>query len=162
MSEAPVRVLPADLRDAADRDAFLTLLQGYARDPMGGGEPIPEEALARVAPGLLDLPTASVWLAWQDGEPVGLLTAFLGFSTFRGRPLLNVHDLAVQPDRRGRGIGEALLRAAEEHARKQGCCRLTLEVREHNTRARTLYARFGFGRPGDPERETFFLEKPLA
>jgi ribosomal protein S18 acetylase RimI-like enzyme len=69
---------------------------------------------------------------------------FLGFSTFAARPLLNVHDLAVLPECRGKGVGRALLEAAEARARAHGCCKLTLEVQDSNQRARGLYASFGF------------------
>jgi ribosomal protein S18 acetylase RimI-like enzyme len=63
---------------------------------------------------------------------------------------------------RGRGIGRGLLAAAEAHARAQGCCKLTLEVQEDNTPARSLYERFGFAdvRYGD-SGPTRFLAKPL-
>jgi ribosomal protein S18 acetylase RimI-like enzyme len=37
-----------------------------------------------------------------------------------------------------------LLAAAEEHARRSGCCKLTLEVQDDNKRARSLYQSFGF------------------
>jgi GNAT superfamily N-acetyltransferase len=85
-----------------------------------------------------------VLLAFDGDEPVGIATCFFGFSTFAARPLLNVHDLAVVPARRGDGIGRALLAAAEERARAAGCCKLTLEVQDDNHRARAVYARFGF------------------
>ena len=58
--------------------------------------------------------------------------------------LLNVHDLAVVPEWRGRGIGRSLLSAAEDRARSRGCCKLTLEVQDGNSRARALYETFGF------------------
>jgi len=89
-------------------------------------------------------PTALVLLALVDGSPVGIAVCFFGFSTFRAQPLLNIHDLAVLPDWRGKGIGKALLAAAEERARKRGCCKLTLEVQETNRRALALYETFGF------------------
>ena len=53
------------------------------------------QRLARV-PGALSL------LAYADGQPAGLLNAFLGFSTFAAAPLLNIHDLIVNRDYRGR------------------------------------------------------------
>jgi hypothetical protein len=36
-------------------------------------------------------PNARVFLAYLGGEAVGLATCFIGFSTFHGRPLVNVH-----------------------------------------------------------------------
>jgi ribosomal protein S18 acetylase RimI-like enzyme len=74
-----------------------------------------------------------------------LAVCFFGFSTFQARPLLNIHDLAVVPEYRGRGVGRALLEAAEARAAERGCCKLTLEVQDANPRARQLYERYGFG-----------------
>jgi ribosomal protein S18 acetylase RimI-like enzyme len=89
--------------------------------------------------------------------------AFIGFSTFHARPLLNIHDLAVVPGRRGKGVGRALLTAAEAHAGELGCCKLTLEVQDDNTPARQLYERFGFRNVvyGD-SGPTRFLSKPVG
>jgi ribosomal protein S18 acetylase RimI-like enzyme len=87
----------------------------------------------------------------------------VGFSTFEARPLVNVHDLAVLPEHRGRGVGRALLAGVEQRARARGCCKLTLEVLDTNETARRLYARFGFQDfplQGDPV-PTRFLAKPL-
>jgi ribosomal protein S18 acetylase RimI-like enzyme len=69
---------------------------------------------------------------------------FLGFSTFAARRLLNIHDIAVEPEERGAGVGQKLLARIEQRARDLGCCKLTLEVQENNTRAMRLYTRFGF------------------
>jgi ribosomal protein S18 acetylase RimI-like enzyme len=69
----------------------------------------------------------------------------VGFSTFAARLLINIHDLAVIPEYRGRGIGRLLLEAVEAKGHELGCCKLTLEVREDNQRAQRLYDKFGFG-----------------
>jgi ribosomal protein S18 acetylase RimI-like enzyme len=105
---------------------------------------------------------ALVLLAFADAEIVGVAVCFFGLSTFRAKPLLNVHDLAVLPQYRGMGIGRALLQAAEDRARRNACCKLTLEVQDDNTRARALYRRFGFGdfALGEPA-STRFLAKDL-
>ena len=52
--------------------------------------------------------------------------------------------MAVLPGIRGQGIGQALLSAAETHARERGCCKLTLEVLTGNRPALRSYERFGF------------------
>ncbi|MCP3986576.1 MAG: GNAT family N-acetyltransferase [bacterium] len=139
------------------------MLDAYARDPMGSGAPLPEEVRDRVVSGLLAHPTSRIWLAWEGDRAIGVLVGYLGFSTFRAMPLLNVHDLAVAREHRGERLGERLLEAAEAHARSLGCCKLTLEVQEHNQRARALYDRFGFGHfaAGVKQNPTAFLEKPL-
>ena len=152
----------AVLEDAADAAAVIEVLNSYAADPVGGGCPLGDDARARLVPALRAQPNALVLLAFADGEPTGIAICFFGLSTFQARPLLNIHDLAVIPKYRGRGIGRALLSAAEARAKSRGCCKLTLEVQDGNARARALYERFGFtdfvlGQPV----ATRFLCKPL-
>ncbi|MBA4742917.1 MAG: GNAT family N-acetyltransferase, partial [Azoarcus sp.] len=55
-----------------------------------------------------------------------------------------VHDIAVLPAHRRRGLARALLAAAEEAARQRGCCKLTLEVLSNNHAAMAAYAQQGF------------------
>ena len=152
----------ADLDSPTDAQAVVALLDAYAADPLGAGAPLDPSVKARLISALREVPGRLVLLAFVDGEAVGVLVAFQGFSTFKARPLLNIHDLAVLPGYRGRGIGRGLLAAAEAEARRRGCCKLTLEVREDNPAA-GLYARCGFG-PGLAEGRAAphrFLEKRL-
>lgn len=128
-------------RHAAD---IVSLLDLYARDPMGGGEPLPDKAKDRLVAELAAFPTAFTVLAYVDGQAAGLANCFKGFSTFYCRPLVNIHDLAVAPAFRGAGVSYRLLEKVERLAREQGCCKLTLEVLQGNRVARRAYQRFGF------------------
>jgi ribosomal protein S18 acetylase RimI-like enzyme len=158
-----VQVRRANLDDATDGAAIVLLLNAYAADPRGGGQPLPDEVQQRLVAGLRATPGARVWLAFDGTAAAGVCVAFLGYSTFQARPLLNIHDLAVLPAQRGRGTGRALLAAAQAQALTEGCCKLTLEVQEGNDPARRLYERFGFAdvRYGD-SGPTRFLGKPLT
>lgn len=157
-----IQILDADFGDPTHREAVVTIVDSYARDPVGGGRPLGPEVRDGLVEGLHSHPTARVLLAFAEGSPVGIAICFLGFSTFRARPLLNVHDLAVLPDWRGRGVGRALLTGAEERARREGCCKLTLEVQDDNARARGLYESFGFSDfVVGSSAPTRFLTKPL-
>jgi GNAT superfamily N-acetyltransferase len=158
-----LRTARANLADAAQARAVIELVDSYARDVMGGGEPLPAAVRTRLIPGLARHPTTLVFLAWDDARPVGVAVCFTGFSTFAARPLVNIHDLAVLPDWRGRGVGRLLLRAVAEWARAHDCCKLTLEVLDHNTRARGLYESEGFLPPdmGHPGEQMLFLTKQL-
>jgi ribosomal-protein-alanine N-acetyltransferase len=55
-----------------------------------------------------------------------------------------VLNLAVSPEFRRRGVGEALLSAGLASFRRSRMEEVFLEVRESNTSARALYARHGF------------------
>ena len=156
-----LRVREADFGDERDAKGIVAVLDSYAGAPVGGGQPLSPEVRQRLIPKLREHPTSLVLLAFVDDEPVGIAVCFFGLSTFRAAPLLNIHDLAVLPQYHGRGVGRALLTAAEDHARRKGCCKLTLEVLDDNTRARELYRRFGFDDVVVGKSATRFLAKPL-
>jgi ribosomal protein S18 acetylase RimI-like enzyme len=156
-----VRVREADFDDERDIEGFITILDSYASSAIGGGQPLTADVRARVVPLLREHPTSLVLLALVGEQRVGIAVCFFGLSTFRARPLLNIHDLAVLPEYQGRGVGPALLEAVEERARRKGCCKLTLEVLDDNTRARAVYRRFGFEDSVVGQSATRFLVKPL-
>jgi ribosomal protein S18 acetylase RimI-like enzyme len=137
-------IQPVDFSQSAHRDALILLLEAYAQDPMGGGEPLDAEVKARLCDDMAARPMVASFIAWLDGSPVGLVNCVEGFSTFKSRPLMNIHDLAVLPGHRGMGVGQALMQAAQAHAQARGCCKLTLEVLTGNARALRSYAQFGF------------------
>lgn len=147
---APVRVALADYADARDAQALVHLLDQYARDPMGGGQALSEHARTHLVQALAARqPQAFSLLAWAPapggGErAVGLVNGFEGFSTFACRPLVNVHDLAVDPAWRGQGVGAALLAAVQVQAHARGAVKITLEVLSGNHAAQSLYRRCGF------------------
>ena len=87
------------------------------------------------------------------------ILSFRGFSTVAARPLLNIHDFAVAPEHRRRGLARALLAAVEEKAREIDCCKLTLEVLEHNLRAQGVYRAHGFEADPSAERSFFYTKK---
>jgi ribosomal protein S18 acetylase RimI-like enzyme len=154
-----VVIREADLLDARESLALVEIIDGYAREPGGQSAPLSDEARSALAPGLRAHPAAFALLAWQGEVAVGAAVCVWGFSTFTGCPSLNVHDLAVQPGYRGRGIGRLLLEEVERRARARGSSKLTLEVHASNEGAMRLYRRFGFGPWHAP---TLYVTKPLA
>ncbi|MDF2637843.1 MAG: family N-acetyltransferase [Novosphingobium lindaniclasticum] len=153
----------ADYADAGDAARVVALLGSYARDPMGGGKPLSEDVRERLVPGLAAHPGAFSLLAFEGDDAVGLANCITGFSTFAARPLVNIHDMAVLPAARGRGVGRALMLAVEEEARARGACKITLEVLSGNATAKGLYASLGYGDYAlDPEAGTaLFWDKKL-
>ena len=157
MTEQRLRVRRVAFGEPRDVTAYLDLLDAYARDPMGAGRPLPEAVRTRLAADLAALPGTHCLLAERGAEAVGFATCFVGYSTFQARPLLNIHDIAVLPEWRGRSVAQALLEAIVELARQLGCCRITLEVREDNPRAHAVYERAGF----TAAQCNLFMEKTL-
>jgi len=148
----------ADLSDGGEARALAGILDSYARGPGGQGSPLPPEAHENLASGLLNQTAAFVLLGYHKDQAVGAAVCFWGFSTFAGKPSINIHDLAVLPSFQGRGIGSSLLAEVEKHARARGCCKITLEVHDSNEGAKKLYRATGFG-PWDTP--TFFVSKSL-
>ncbi len=148
----------ADLSDPDHSTAVVEIIDSYARGPGGQNAPLTDFAREKLVPGLIDHPSAMVLLAMADGSAVGTAVCVFSFSTFVGRPTMNIHDFAVLPDYQGRGIGHAMLAEVERLARERGCCRVTLEVHDTNKGAKRLYFQTGFG-PWDPP--TLFVTKPL-
>jgi len=105
--------------------AETLLAQGFDREP--------PDFYALVAE---DAPLATAGL-------MGMLVYYLLPFTFRARPTLFVKELYVCDTGRGRGIGEALMRAAAKEAVAHGCAAIKWQVAEWNTRARAFYERLG-------------------
>jgi len=149
MSGTPstIEIVEADLTLAEHQRAVVEMEAAYALDEFGNGRPLEDEVRERLVPALREHPTTVILLAYDGSRPVGIATCFRGFSTFTARPLLNLHDLAVIPAYRGRGVGRLLLSAVETKARALGCVKVTLEVLEGNAAARRLYEAMGFASP---------------
>lgn len=159
-----MQIIEANLGDEALVRGIIDVLDSYAREPVGGQEPLATDVRERLLRELKTVDAAVILAALDDdARVIGVAVCFRGYSTFNARPLLNIHDLAVLPEKRGHGVGTALLAAVERKARADGCCKLTLEVLDDNVGARRLYesAGFGDGGPGDRETTTLFMQKPL-
>jgi RimJ/RimL family protein N-acetyltransferase len=132
-----------DIRPAVD------LFEAVAAEGkwIGREAPLPTEAEARRVGTVerferdLDDDTVCTFVAEEDGL-VGLATVRLAS--------YGTADLAmfVAGERRGRGIGTALLDAVVDWARDHGARKLALQVWPHNVGARTLYERAGFVEEG--------------
>jgi ribosomal-protein-alanine N-acetyltransferase len=67
---------------------------------------------------------------------------------------VQVNNIAVHPDYRGRGIGEALMRHVIDKVRAKGATFINLEVRLSNAGAVALYKKLGFEILG--ERKNYY------
>lgn len=87
---------------------------------------------------ILTSPTREVYVGLIDGRPIGFAVlmmrgAFVGF----------VQSLAVEPDLRGRGIGQALMRFAEDRILRD-TPNVFLCVSSFNDGAQRFYRRLGY------------------
>jgi ribosomal protein S18 acetylase RimI-like enzyme len=79
-----------------------------------------------------------------------MATCFINFSTFKAKPFINIHDVVIDKQHRGKGFGKNLLNKIESIAIERNYCKITLEVREDNYTAQSLYYDLGF-KEGMPE-----------
>jgi GNAT superfamily N-acetyltransferase len=140
-------------------------LRALATDPRAFGAFLAEEEaqpeawwIDRVTP----TPTNIRFVAEEAGAWLGTC----GLGVKEGEP--EVWGMWVAPEGRGRGVGQLLLRAAEERARAQGATTLTLWVNLEQSAAHALYRRAGFADEGapwqgtrDPTRRYQKMRKPL-
>ena len=100
-----------------------------------------EEQLREVLFG--ERPAAEVLLAFEGETAVGFAVYFYNFSTWLGRAGLYLEDLFVNPDKRGKGYGRALLIQLAKIARQQGCGRMEWAVLNWNEPAIKFYRTLG-------------------
>ena len=140
----PISVVDAELDRPEHCDGLVAILDEYARLPHIAGRGLPVDVIENLTSRLARTSGKQILLAIDGEKVVGVAVCFEAFSTFAGRPLLNIHDLAVTAEYRGQGVGTMLLDAVAQRARELGCCRVTLEVDTENPGAKKLYERSGF------------------
>lgn len=103
----------------------------------------------------------SLWLVACDD---GVIAGYVGSQSVMG--WADMMNLAVHPDYRRRGVGEALVSSLESGLSGNGVSVLTLEVRQSNENAIALYKKMGFEqvgvRPGyyrHPKENALILRK---
>ena len=90
----------------------------------------------------------SVLVADDNGDVIGYTYAAVegyDYLSLRG-PAGVLHDIIVDPEHRGQGVGRLLLDATLEFFRSRGVPRVVLSTAERNEAAQRLFARMGFRR----------------
>ncbi len=67
-----------------------------------------------------------------------------------------IYNVAVDEAARNKGVGSALIQTLVNHCKRESFAFLTLEVRESNAEARSLYGKFGFVKVG--ERKNYYSD----
>ncbi len=143
------RATPADLQRIGRLGALL-VGEHHGFDPqrfLAASQATPEGYASFISTQLED-PDAAVLVAEDDGDVIGYAYAAVegyDYMALRG-PAGVLHDLIVDPLRRGRGVGRLLLDAALEFLRTRGAPRVVLSTAERNEAAQRLFASMGFRR----------------
>ena len=158
-----VQIVLANYTNPQHAQDLVLLLNNYALDPMGGSEGLSEHTKTNLVSALNQTENAFSVLCYVDNKPAGLINCFQGFSTFKCKPIINIHDVTVSSEYRGLGLSSQMMEKVQKVAQERGACKLTLEVLEGNTVAQNAYKKMGFsGYELDPKMgKAMFWEKPL-
>lgn len=126
------------------RDLRLLRLSALADSPASFGSKLEEEQGFAESDWREWTTSAAVFIASQDGVPVGMVAALSGEASEERRLVA----LWVQPDHRGERIASDLVSHVAAWARDDGAERVVLWVTQGNAAARHLYGTHGFKRSG--------------
>jgi ribosomal protein S18 acetylase RimI-like enzyme len=152
------RADPIHRAGADDARAIADLLYAFNRE-YDDPTPPPDELAERVRE-LLAAGDTTILLAGEPACAVAVLRFRLGIWS-RGLECY-LAELYVTPERRGQGIGRALMVEAMDLARAEGADHMDLGTGEDDAAARALYESLGFDnheRPGGPLN--YFYERDL-
>lgn len=143
------RAMPADL-PMIGRLGALLVKEHYDFDPQRflAARPGTPEGYASFINTQLEEPDKSVLVADDNGDVLGYAYAAVegyDYMALRG-PAGVLHDIIVDPQHRGRGVGHLLLDAALAFFRLRGVPRVLLSNAEQNEAAQRLFASMGFRR----------------
>jgi ribosomal protein S18 acetylase RimI-like enzyme len=139
---------PIRIASTADAETFGRLLHAFNAE-FGEHEPDAETIAERAAPLIA---SGEVMVLFGGEGPDGFAELRFRPSLYTGALDAYLEELYVVPERRGRGLGRALLEAAMEYARERGAARIDLNTSVDDVAARALYERSGFtNREGGPD-----------
>ena len=85
-----------------------------------------------------------VWMAYDEDVVAGICVICYAVSTSMGSLVAKLDDVSVKEDRRGQGIGSALMESLKEQLKKESVTRIDVGVHLENPQAREFYQRLGF------------------
>jgi ribosomal protein S18 acetylase RimI-like enzyme len=133
--EQAIRIRPAE---DGDRRPLAELFAAVAEERDGIATEPPVDIDKRAASWLLE----GTLVAVDGDEIVGSIHVDAGWHG------VGEIGMTVARDRRGQGVGSALMAAAVEWSRERGLHKLSLSVFPHNDAAIALYRKFGFVEEG--------------
>lgn len=148
----------ADLGNEEHCKHIIALVNEYRCDSMGGTIGVlSKDGEQRLIDGLRKHPCSVVYFAIYDKSIAGMAVCFIGFSTFKAKRLINIHDIIIYTEFRRKGIASFILQEISSIYAHEEYCKLTLEVRTDNYSAKRLYFNSGLG-PCEPPMEFWVKE----
>jgi ribosomal protein S18 acetylase RimI-like enzyme len=152
VSDTPVTVRPAVASDvpALGRLGALLVRTHHELDSARfiAASPRTEQGYASWLESQLANPQVIILAAEQDGHVIGYSYSEIqgpDYMSLRG-PAGVLHDIVVDPDHRGEGVGRRLLDATLAWLDARGAPRIVLSTAERNEAAQRLFAAAGFRR----------------
>jgi ribosomal protein S18 acetylase RimI-like enzyme len=140
-SPADVAVIVSLLRDFAEFEnlsEFLTITESDLTEAMFGESAFVEALICECG-----------------GSTAGFAIFYPRFSSFRGQRGYYLEDIYIDSVFRGRGLGEALLRAIARKAKRRGFERIDFQVLEWNSAAIEFYRSLGAALDDDDKHFKF-------
>ncbi len=128
---------------AGEEDEVLAMYEWLFAPP--GSRPWqwdPNRARPRISEAIAS-PGSAILVAEDRGVLIAFCTAYLELNSVRFGRRCWVEDFAVNPQRRSRGVGGALLKEAKEWARRAGATHLELDSGLARADAHRFYEREG-------------------
>jgi GNAT superfamily N-acetyltransferase len=146
---------PIRTANEADLPALLDL---YRHLNASEARPSPAEALAAFRR-FQAYPGSAILIAEDSGAPVSSCTLVIVPNLTRGgRPYGLIENVVTRADRRNRGLGQAVLRAAAERAWAAGCYKVMLMTGSTRPETLAFYLSAGFAQ----SKTGFQIRRPEA
>lgn len=133
-----VKIRPATEHDAPASVGLMAQLAEFGHNQVDPGV----EDRFRT---MLESPQYAIFVAEDDeGQVVGLLSISQRWTLWHAGPCALIEEVVVDEEARRQGIGHALMRAALDWARAQGCSEVGVSTEGDNVKAQAFYQRLGF------------------
>ena len=149
MAEEPVAEGPRRLAEGVEIrparvdeiEEMLPLIRAYCE--FYGSEPNDEGLRAMFRTLITEPSQGAVFIARDDGRAVGFAALDWKWSSLKAARIGYLEDLFVDPEARGRGIGDALIEICAERCRELRMPAMQWQTAPDNLRAQQVYNRTG-------------------
>jgi ribosomal protein S18 acetylase RimI-like enzyme len=127
-----------------DIPAVVNLMAQLAEVATGGKE-FETDRLLELFRGMAARPDTYANLVYEDeGKVIGFLSEVFYMTFFHRVGTAQVNELVVDDNYRGKGIGHALMKTAEDEARRRNMDELEVATESENLKAQAFYRKYGF------------------